>query len=81
MKKSKKQVVMNGSLLRPLCIGQGALLYAGGKLYHTSRVTSIHEQSDDLVHFETLNSNYYLTTSPFPLAAISPLPVSLAACA
>ena len=81
MKKSKKQIVVNGTLLRPLCVGQSALFYAGGKLYHTSQVTSIHEQSDDLVNFETINSNYYLTTSPFPLAAISPLPVSLAVCA
>ena len=81
MKKSKKQIVMNGSLLRPLTVGQSALLYAGGKLHHTSRVTSIYEQSDDLVHFETLNSNYFLSMDPFPLAAASPLPTVLAACA
>ena len=36
MKKSKKEIFMNGSLLRPLTVGQSALLYAGGKLYHTT---------------------------------------------
>ena len=42
---------------------------------------AIHEQSGDLVHFETLNSNYFLSMDPFPLAAASPLPTVLAACA
>lgn len=40
MTKSKKSIVMRGALLRPLVIGQGALLHAGGKIYHTSRVVS-----------------------------------------
>ena len=81
MKKEKKQIVLNGSLLRPLSVGRGALLHAGGNIYHTSRVVAVHEQSDDLVRFETLNSIYCLSMSPFPLAAVSPLPVRLAACA
>ena len=81
MKKQKKKVHLNGSLLRPLAIGQGALVQAGGKVYHTSRVQAIHEQTDESIHFETLNSEYHLSMSPFPLAAISPLPVRLAACA
>ena len=43
---------------------------------------AIHDQSDDMVRFETLNSNYCLSMAPFPLAACNPLPmVSLAACA
>ena len=55
---------------------------SGGKIYHTSRVVAIHDQSDDMVRFETLNSNYCLSMAPFPLAACNPLPmVSLAACA
>ena len=45
MTKSKKSIVMRGALLRPLVIGQGALLHAGGKIYHTSRVVAIHDQS------------------------------------
>ena len=46
MKKLKKEIHLNGSLLRPLTIGQGALVHAGGKIYHTSRVQAIHEQTD-----------------------------------
>ena len=82
MTKSKKSIVMRGALLRPLALGQSALLHAGGKIYHTSRVVAVHEQSDALVRFETLNSIYCLSMSPFPLAACNPLPMmSLAACA
>ena len=64
MTKSKKSIVMRGALLRPLVIGQGALLHAGGKIYHTSRVVAIHDQSDDMVRFETLNP---ITASQWPL--------------
>ena len=61
--------------------GRGALLHAGGNIYHTSRVVTILEESEDCVRFETQNSHYHLSMSPFPLAAVSPLPVRLAACA
>lgn len=81
MKKQKKEIYLNGSLLRPLVIGQGAMIQADGKIYHTSRVQTIHEQTDECIRFETLNSKYHLSMYPFPLAAISPLPVRLAACA
>ena len=74
MKKEKKQIVLNGSLLRPLSVGRGAILHAGGNIYHTSRVVAILEESEDCVRFETQNSHYYLSMSPFPLAAVSPLP-------
>ena len=79
MKKEKKQIVLNGSLLRPLSVGRGALLHAGGNIYHTSRVVTILEESEDCVRFETQNSHYHLSISPLPLAAVSPLPVRLAA--
>ena len=55
MKKEKKQIVLNGSLLRPLSVGRGALLHAGGNIYHTSRVVTILEESEDCVRFETQN--------------------------
>ena len=64
-----------------LSVGRGALLHAGGNIYHTSRVVTILEESEDCVRFETQNSHYHLSMSPFPLAAVSPLPVRLAACA
>ncbi|RFZ77604.1 hypothetical protein DS742_17465 [Lacrimispora amygdalina] len=81
MKKQKKEIYMNGSLLRPIAIGQSALIQTDGKVYHTSRVQAIHEQTEESILFETLNSLYHLSMLPFPLAAISPLPVRLAACA
>ena len=81
MKKSKKEIHLDGSLLRPLTIGQGALVHAGGKVYRTSRVQVIHEQTEESIYFETLNSEYHLSMRPFPLAVISPLHVRLAACA
>ena len=64
MKKEKKQIVLNGSLLRPLSVGRGAILHAGGNIYHTSRVVAILEESEDCVRFETQNSH---TISPCPL--------------
>ena len=45
------------------------LLRANGSDYRTSPVVAIHKQSGNLVHFETLNSNYFLSMDPFPLAA------------
>ena len=56
MTKSKKSIVMHGTLLAPLVLGYSAYLRANGSDYRTSPVVAIHEQSGDLVHFETLNS-------------------------
>ena len=56
MTKSKKSIVMHGTLLAPLVLGHCAYLRANGSDYRTSPVVAIHEQSGDLVHFETLNS-------------------------
>ena len=81
MMKSKKEIVLHGSLLCPLLLGQSAVFYAGGKIYRTSRVIAVYEQSKELVRFETLNSTYNLSMNPFPLAVCNPLPMSLAACA
>lgn len=81
MKKSKKEIRLNGKLLRPLVIGQGAIFHSGGMVYHTSRVVAVQEQSEDMIQFETLNTKYHLSLNPFRCAAICPLPVSLAACA
>ena len=47
MKKNKKEIHLNGKLLRPLVIGQGAIFYSGGMVYHTSRVVNVTEQSED----------------------------------
>lgn len=77
--KFKKEIHMNGKLLRPLSIGKSALFNSGGSIYHTTPVIAVHEQSEEVIRFETKHINYFLSLSPFPYAAISPLPVSLAA--
>lgn len=66
MKKEKKQIVLNGSLLRPLSVGRGAILHAGGNIYHTSRVVAILEESEDCVRFETQNSHYAILSYSAP---------------
>lgn len=81
MTKSKKPIVMYGTLLCPLVLGHNAFLRANGAIYRTSTVVAIHEQSADMTHFETLNSDYYLSMEPSPLAASSPSYTALAACA
>lgn len=81
MKKKKKEVELCGKLMCPITIGKSALFAAGGQIYHTSRVVALHEHNDEHVHFETINTHYHLSMRPFPLAAVCPLPVSLAACA
>lgn len=77
----KKKVMLCGMLLCPITIGKPAVFAAEGTLYRTSDVVALHEQTDEIIHFETRNTHYHLSMSPFPLAAISPLPVRLAACA
>lgn len=81
MKKDKKEIVISGKLLRPLVVGQSALLYANGKITHTQRVISIQEQTEDIIRFETLQVKYFLSLSPFPSAAVSPIPVRMAVAA
>lgn len=78
MKKSKKEIVLNGRLLRPLMVGQCALLYANGQICHTLPVVTILELMEDFVRFETAAAEYHLSLSPFPRAAKAMLPKNLA---
>lgn len=70
---------MDGNFLTPIRIGKIAVLAVGGKIIHTSRVVRIHEHTKDYVHFETLKSHYHMSIVPFRSAAVSLLPVSVAA--
>ena len=80
-KEEKKKVMLCGMLLFPITVGKPAVFAAEGSVYRTSNVVALHEQTEDNIHFETRNTHYHLSMSPFPLAAMSPLPVRLAACA
>lgn len=81
MNEKKKEVKLCGCLIRPAVVGKTAIYAAGGHVYRTSRVVAIHEQTENMVHFETQKAHYHLSMSPFPLAPASPLPTMLAACA
>lgn len=80
-KEEKKSVLLCGQLICPITIGKPAVFAAEGKFYRTSHVVALHKHTMDEIHFETVNTHYHLSMSPFPLAAMSPLPVRLAACA
>ena len=71
----------SGSFAADLRDGSGTYTWANGTTYRTSTVVAIHEQSADMIHFETLNSDYYLSMDPFPMAAVFPAYTALAACA
>lgn len=78
MKHYKKEIAVNGRLLRPLMVGQSAFLYANGRIRHTLPVVAIHEQMEDFIRFETAKVEYHLSLSPFPGAASAMLPAKLA---
>lgn len=75
----KKTEKLNGSPICPIKVGRIAVIPKDGKLYHTSKVIALHECTKDLIHFETLHTHYYMSMTPFRPAAVSPLPLSLAA--
>jgi len=79
MNKSKKTIRLDGILLCPLIIGQRAMIQSGNQVFRSSRIVSIHEQTETFIHFETLNAHYHLATSPLPFAAIKPSSMSFAA--
>lgn len=79
MNKNKKTILLDGTLLRPLVIGQRAIIQSGKQVFRSSRIVSIHEQTETFIHFETLYAHYQLAMSPLPFAVINPNQVSLAA--
>lgn len=79
MNKNKKTILLDGILLRPLMIGQRAMIKSGNQVFRSSRIVSIHEQTEAFIHFETRNAHYHLATPPLPVAVIRPYSVSLAA--
>ena len=81
MNENKKEVKLCGYLIRPIAVGKTAIYAAGGHIPRTSRVVAVHEQTEDIVHFETNTTHYHLSLSPFPLAVANPFSVIPAACA
>ena len=81
MKHIKENKKLNGNLMRPVTVGKAAVFSSEGLIYRTSIVIALHRQTKNYIHFETQNTHYHLSMQPFPQAAVSPLPVRLAACA
>lgn len=81
MNEKKKEVKLCGCLIRPITVGKAAIYAAGGHIHRTSRVVAVHEQTEDMVHFETNAAHYHLSMSPSPLAVANMVPVTLATCA
>lgn len=65
----KKLLCISGTLLAPLKEGRCAVILHGGDCIRTSLVVEILEQSDDFVHFETMNSVYKVSCAPVPAEA------------
>lgn len=79
MKHLKESKSINGNLMRPVSVGKAAVFSSDGLIYRTSVVIALHKQTKNYIHFETQNTHYHLSMQPFPQAAISPLPVRMAA--
>lgn len=65
----KQTVRISGRLLSPLKIGAKALISYGGDFIRTSRVVEILEVSDNLAHFETMNTIYSVSLISYPVTA------------
>jgi len=74
MKSKKKEILLNGNLVGTLETGKNALVYSGGKIYHTSYVIKIYEQTKEKIHFETMGAHYYLIIKPAPAAEVNIFP-------
>lgn len=79
MNSEKRKRTLQGIALLPLSVGNRAVLLSGGKVIWTSRVVAIQTQTEEQLRFETLNTHYCVTMSPFPYADAAVLPVSAAA--
>ena len=75
----KKIWTLTGIPLRPLVIGSRAVIVHQGKITRTAPIVAIHRRTAGEVHFETLDTRYYLLTGSDFEPAMSSLPAALAA--
>ncbi|MBQ8848757.1 MAG: hypothetical protein IJ011_00310 [Clostridia bacterium] len=66
----KKTVCISGRVMLPIKEGARAVISCGGGFVYTSRVVEIFEVSEDMVHFETMNSIYKVSLVPNPVTAV-----------
>jgi hypothetical protein len=67
---AKKTVCVSGRVMLPIKEGARAVISCGGGFVYTSRVVEIFEVSEDMVHFETMNSIYKVSFVPNPVTAV-----------
>ena len=66
----KKIISISGKVVFPLREGARAIIAYGGDFIYTSRVVEIFEVSEDVAHFETMNSIYRVALVPNPVTAV-----------
>lgn len=68
----KKTVHISGKVVFPLREGVKAVIACSGGFIRTSRVVEIFEVSENMAHFETMNSIYRVALVPHPVTAAVP---------
>ena len=69
---AKKTVCVSGRVMLPIKEGARAVISCGGGFVYTSRVVEIFEVSENMAHFETMNSIYKVSFVPNPVIAAIP---------
>ena len=67
---AKKTVCVSGRVMLPIKEGARAVISCGGGFVYTSRVVEIFEVSENMAHFETMNSIYKVSFVPNPVTAV-----------
>ena len=67
---AKKTVCVSGRVMLPIKEGARAVISCGGGFVYTSRVVEIFEVSENMAHFETMNSIYKVSFVPNPVIAV-----------
>lgn len=67
---TKKKIHINGILLKPVCVGERALISHDGQTTLTSTVVEVFGVDSYGISFETLNSLYRVEYMPTPISAI-----------
>ena len=67
---AKKTVCVSGRVMLPIKEGARAVISCAGGFVYTSRVVEIFEVSENMAHFETMNSIYRVSFVPNPVTAV-----------
>ena len=79
MKHEKQEKYLRGMILLPLAVGGRAILVSDGNVMRTSRGVAIDSQTDEMICFETLNTQYHILVDPYMLADAERHPLEAAA--